>query len=214
MAKFYVQAVLLTLRSLMSMQMVSGKDFPLPMNMTPAQIRLAKVQSMKHGRWYPYCLTLDDGKVLTIGGFDEWGVATTHSPRRTDPNSKSWSIKYDSTTSNTYTVGRLQYFCPPWPSFFWRKRPRLICPPVSLYPQAIFMPTSLVANSRSEQDYKDIEPPDWKMGICRQFFKLKEVYGNMVLLPLNNTASKPGELLILPAEALNMIILQLPLWSF
>ena len=34
---------------------------------------LTKVQSMKHGRWYPYSIVLDDGKVLTIGGLDEWG---------------------------------------------------------------------------------------------------------------------------------------------
>ncbi len=65
---------------------------------------LTKVQSMKHGRWYPYCLTLDDGKVLTIGGFDEWGCNNALAEIY-DPDSKSWSIKYDSTTSNTYCVG-------------------------------------------------------------------------------------------------------------
>ena len=34
---------------------------------------LTKVQSMKHGRSYLYCTVLEEGKVLTIGGFDEWG---------------------------------------------------------------------------------------------------------------------------------------------
>ena len=31
---------------------------------------------MHHGRWYPYCITLDDGKVLTIGGLMNGAVIT------------------------------------------------------------------------------------------------------------------------------------------
>ena len=50
---------------------------------------------MKHGRWYPYCLTLDDGKVLTIGDLMN-GVVTIALAEIYDPDSKSWSIKYDS----------------------------------------------------------------------------------------------------------------------
>ena len=78
----------------------------------PSSDSLAKVQSMKHGRWYPYCITLDDGKVLTIGGFDEWGCNNALAEIY-DPDSKSWSIKYDSTTSNTYCVGGCNTLAPP-----------------------------------------------------------------------------------------------------
>src|SRR5919107_5573530 len=71
---------------------------------TPGSTSLTKVQSMKHGRWYPYCLTLEDGKVLTIGGYDEWGCYN-YLTEIYDPGSKSWSIKYDPASSNTYCVG-------------------------------------------------------------------------------------------------------------
>ena len=33
-----------------------------------------KVSSMAHGRWYPTCITLPDGKVMVMNGFDEYGV--------------------------------------------------------------------------------------------------------------------------------------------
>ena len=111
----------------------------------PSSDSLTQVQSMKHGRWYPYCLTLDDGKVLTIGGYDEWGCYNLLAEIY-DPDSKSWSIKYDPTTSTTYCVG----YCPDRGSI---APPGLPCyggsgqgvVPPDLYPRAIFMPTGLVA---------------------------------------------------------------------
>ena len=33
-----------------------------------------KVSSMAHGRWYPTCITLPDGKVMVVNGLDEYGV--------------------------------------------------------------------------------------------------------------------------------------------
>ena len=35
---------------------------------SPSSNSLTKVQSMKHGRWYPYCIVLEDGKVLNYRG--------------------------------------------------------------------------------------------------------------------------------------------------
>ncbi|MDQ3975904.1 MAG: hypothetical protein M3264_05190, partial [Thermoproteota archaeon] len=70
----------------------------------PGSDSLVKVQSMLHGRWYPYCITLDSGKVVTIGGFDEWGCFNRLCEIY-DPDSKSWSVKYDPNSSLTYAVG-------------------------------------------------------------------------------------------------------------
>ena len=71
MAKFYVQAG--TLRYDTVDPDGRWKGIASAYEYDPSSDSLTKVQSMKHGRWYPYCLTLDDGKVLTIGGYDEWG---------------------------------------------------------------------------------------------------------------------------------------------
>ena len=74
--------------------MGSGKDLKLHMNTILARTHYKTVQDMQHGRWYPYCIVLEDGKVLTIGGWDEWGCKNALAEIY-DPDSKSWSIKYD-----------------------------------------------------------------------------------------------------------------------
>src|SRR5919197_1540415 len=107
----------------------------------PGSDSLAKVQSMKHGRWYPYCITLDEGKVLTIGGFDEWGCNNALCEIY-NPVSKSWSVKYDSTTSNTYCVGSCNTSAPHGLPCYGGSG-QGTKPPVSLYPRALFMPTGL-----------------------------------------------------------------------
>ena len=87
---------------------------------------LTKVQSMHHGRWYPYCIVLDDGKVLTIGGWDEWGCKNNLAEIY-DPDSKSWSIKYDPTTSNTYQVGVCDGSMAPLVSPLMAEAPKVPC---------------------------------------------------------------------------------------
>ena len=62
---------------------------------------------MAHGRWYPTCVTLPDGKVLVVNGFDEYGVFNQLTEIY-DPSSKSWSMSFDPNSSLTYCVGASQ----------------------------------------------------------------------------------------------------------
>jgi hypothetical protein len=159
----------------------------------PGSNSLSKVQSMKHGRWYPYCIVLEDGKVLTIGGFDEWG-SNNRLAEIYNPNTKSWSIKYDSTTSNTYCVGNDNPSAPPGlPCYGGSGKGTM--PPVSLYPRAIFMPTGLVAIAGQSKTTRTWNPQTGKWTFAGNL-SVARSYGNMVLLPLNNSTSEKGKILV------------------
>jgi hypothetical protein len=137
---------------------------------------------------------LDDGKVLTIGGFDECGC-TNGLAEIYDPDSKSWSIKYDSTTSNTYTVGGCNPLAPAGlPSYGGSGQGTM--PPVSLYPRAIFMPTGLVAVAGQSKTTRTWNPQTGKWTFAGNL-SVARSYGNMVLLPLNGSnSSQTGQILV------------------
>jgi hypothetical protein len=66
---------------------------------------LTRVPSIRHGRWYPACVTLPDGKVMVTAGYDEYGdhnrIVEIY-----DSSSKSWTIRQASRgSSSTYIVG-------------------------------------------------------------------------------------------------------------
>ncbi|MGH9990330.1 MAG: galactose oxidase-like domain-containing protein, partial [Nitrososphaera sp.] len=159
----------------------------------PSSNSLTKVQSMKHGRWYPYCIVLEDGKVLTIGGYDEWG-SNNRLAEIYNPSTKSWSIKYDSTTSNTYCVGNENPSAPPGlPCYGGSGKGTM--PPVSLYPRALFMPTGLVAVAGQSKTTRTWNPQTGKWTFAGNL-SVARSYGNMVLLPLNNNTSEKGKILV------------------
>ena len=65
---------------------------------------LVYVSSMAHGRWYPTLVTLPDGKVVIVNGFDEDGISN----RLVEVYviaSKTCAKKFDSNSSLTYCVG-------------------------------------------------------------------------------------------------------------
>jgi hypothetical protein len=156
----------------------------------PGSNSLTKVQSMKHGRWYPYCIVLEDGKVLTIGGFDEWGCSNRLAEVY-DPNSKSWSVKADSASSEfTYCVGSCNTSAPAGLPCYERAMP-----PVSLYPRALFMPTGLVAVAGQSKTTRTWDPQTGKWTFAGNL-SVARSYGNMVMLPLNNDPSEKGQVLV------------------
>ena len=118
----------------------------------PGSNSLQEVQSMKHGRWYPYCIVLEDGKVLTIGGYDEWGC-NNRLAEIYDPDSKSWSISYDPTTSTTpqiYCVGVCEGSLAPPGLPCYGASGQMAVPPISLYPRAVCYAEWLRSYSGSE----------------------------------------------------------------
>jgi surface antigen len=159
----------------------------------PDSDSLVKVQSMRHGRWYPYCITLENGQVVTIGGWDEWGCRNMLCEIY-DPGSKSWSIKYNPSTSTTYTVGSCNPSAP-------AGLPRYggsgqgVMPPVSLYPRALYMPTGLMAVAGQNPTTYTLNPETGRW-VNAGILAVARSYGNMALLPLNNNASETGQLLV------------------
>ena len=112
-----------------------------------------------------------------------------------DPDSKSWSIKYDSTGSITYCVGG----CNPSPS------PGQPCyggpgqgalSNLSLYPRALLMPTGLVAVAGQSKTTKTWNPQTGQLKYAGDMAVAERNYGNMVLLPLNNNPSETGQILL------------------
>jgi hypothetical protein len=161
----------------------------------PSSDSLTKVQSMNHGRWYPYCLTLDDGKVLAMGGWDEWGCKNALAEIY-DPVSKSWSIKYDtlSSPSVTYCVGSCNTSAPAGlPCYGGSGQSAL--GNLSLYPRIVLMPTGLVAVAGQSQTTKTWNPQTGKLTYAGDL-SIARNYGNMVLLPLNNEPAETGQLLV------------------
>src|SRR5918996_5058062 len=68
-------------------------------------------------------------------------------------------------------------------------------PPVSLYPRAIFMPTGLVAIAGQSKTTRTWNPQTGKWTFAGNL-SVARSYGNMVLLPLNNTTSEKGQILV------------------
>ena len=60
---------------------------------------------MAHGRWYPTVVTLPDGKVFVVNGMDEYGKLNLL-VEIYDPDTKTWSKKFDPGTNRTYCVGK------------------------------------------------------------------------------------------------------------
>jgi hypothetical protein len=161
----------------------------------PSSDSLTKVQSMKHGRWYPYCLTLDDGKVLTLGGWDEWGCKNALAEIY-DPDSKSWSIKYDPVNSVTYCVGSCNTSAPPGlPCYGGGGSGQGALSNLSLYPRIVLMPTGIVAIAGQSKTTKTWNPQTGQLTFAGNL-SIERNYGNMVLLPLNNEPAETGQLLV------------------
>jgi hypothetical protein len=148
---------------------------------------------MLHGRWYPYCITLDSGRVVTIGGFDEWGCFNRLCEIY-DPDSKSWSVKYDPNSSLTYAVGACNPSAPAGlPTYGGSGQG--VTPPIALYPRAIYMPSGLVAVAGQSRTTRTLNPETGRWVFAGNL-AVGRSYGNMALLPLNNDASEAGQLLV------------------
>ncbi|MGH9955298.1 MAG: galactose oxidase-like domain-containing protein, partial [Nitrososphaeraceae archaeon] len=111
-----------------------------------------------------------------------------------NPSTKSWSIKYDSTTGNTYCVGNENPSAPPGLPCYGGSNQGTM-PPVSLYPRALFMPTGLVAIAGQSKTTRTWDPQTGKWTFAGNLSSGRS-YGNMVLLPLNNDPSEKGQILV------------------
>jgi Domain of unknown function (DUF1929) len=147
---------------------------------------------MAHGRWYPTCVTLPDGKVFVVQGWDEYGC-DNKLPEFYDPDTKSWQIKLSPSGSSNYCVGSCATaYYPEAGSLCYG--PGAIPLPLSLYPRMHLMPSGLIASVGYANQDRVYDPNTGKWlwsgpNIVRH-------YGASVLLPLENTDTEKGKILI------------------
>ncbi len=161
----------------------------------PFSEQLTVVSSMAHGRWYPTCVTLPNGKVLVMDGFDEFGVHNQLSEIY-DPNANSWTIVYNPKTSVTYCVGNgVESLCPGAGSPCYGGLNNGCNPKMSLYPRAQVMPDGRVlvcGMSTTLRLYSSSTGVWTSLGNS----SISRDYGASVLLPLNNTTSERGKVML------------------
>lgn len=154
-----------------------------------------KVTSMRHGRWYPTCVTLPDGRVFTVSGYDEYGDYNKL-VEIYNPSTKSWSIKYDSGTSTTYCVGSSSKgICSGAGSPCYGSANTGVAPETNPYPRAHLMPSGLVVVCGMQKNIRTWNPSNgqWKSVGSSNMFRH---YGTSILLPLQNTTSERGRILL------------------
>ena len=154
---------------------------------------LNKGSSMAHGRWYPTLITLPDGKVFTFAGYDEFGIMNLL-VEVYDPNSKSWTIRPEPGGTATYTVGSgVTSNCAGavTPTYTG------VGPTTSFYPRGHLMPSGLVVLNGFRIETRSWRPSDgdWVIAGLGNTSGVRH-YGTSFLLPLQNTTSEKGKILV------------------
>jgi hypothetical protein len=153
---------------------------------------LNKVTSMKHGRWYPTCVTMADGNVMVTGGYDEYGDHN-RLVEIYNSSSKTWSVISASSGGSTYRVGNSSAgTCSGAgsPSYSGAS------PNLFLYPRMHLMPSGNIVVAGMLDDIRlwNRSTGSWStLGLSSPSYRH---YGTSVLLPLNNTTSEKGSILI------------------
>lgn len=157
-----------------------------------------KLTSMRHGRWYPTQVVLPDGKVLILGGLDEFGTRNAL-VEIYDPTSKSFSILYDPRSSRQYTPG-FDSELPGAGAQTYGGVNQGTAPFVSLYPRMHLMPSGLVSVVGFDNPIYLIDPTtgEWISGGSSVYSW--RGYGTSFLLPLHNIASERGKVLLVSGE--------------
>jgi hypothetical protein len=147
---------------------------------------------MAAGRWYPTCVTLPDGKVFVVQGWDEYGC-NNRLVEFYDPGSKSWQIRLDPAGNGTYCVGNCATDYYPGQAGSPCYGPGT-APYLSLYPRFHLMPSGLLASVGAEQDDRVYDPNTFKWVWSGK--TIKRHYGTSVLLPLQNVDTEKGKILV------------------
>ena len=153
---------------------------------------LTKVDSMRHGRWYPTCVTMPDGNVMVTAGYDEYGDHN-RLVEIYNSSSRSWTIQEAPSGGISYTVGSTaistcdgagnQTYSGASPNLF-------------LYPRMHLMPTGNIVVAGMLDDIRlwNRSTGSWSvLGTSSPYYRH---YGTSALLPLNNTTSEKGKVLL------------------
>ncbi|MFL6473906.1 MAG: galactose oxidase-like domain-containing protein [Nitrososphaera sp.] len=146
---------------------------------------------MAHGRWYPTQITLPDGKVVVVQGLDEYGT-NSRLVEFYDPQTRQWQIKLDPSGTVTYCVGTgAEAYYPEAGKTCYGPG---AAPFLSLYPRMHLMPSGLIASVGAGVDDRVYDPSTGKW-VFRGTTIVRH-YGTSVLLPLENTDTEKGKILV------------------
>jgi hypothetical protein len=148
---------------------------------------------MAHGRWYPTCVTLPDGKVFVVQGLDQFGCENML-VEFYDPGPKSWQIKLDPASLLEYTVGECAigvYQDAGSPIY-----PAGVAPKLSLYPRMHLMPSGLIASVGPGPTDRVYDPNTFKWVWSGTAKSGKRNWGTSVLCPLQNVDTEKGKILV------------------
>jgi hypothetical protein len=153
---------------------------------------------MQHGRWYPTCVELPDGKVVVVQGWDEYGM-NNRLVEFYDPEDASWTIRLSPQGNDSWCAGQTQeaYDFSPWglrPAGSQCYGPGT-APYLTLYPRMHLLPSGLIA-SVGMGDVDRMYNPNTYAWVSANPAELKRHYGTSVLCPLENTESEKGKILL------------------
>jgi hypothetical protein len=156
---------------------------------------LVKTATMPHGRWYPTCVTLADNRVFISSGADEYG-GENRLVEVYNPSSRSVSIVYDPASDYTYTPGVGEFNCEGAGSVTYGGSGRGVAPVQAwLYPRGHLMPNGWVGVSGQDIFARTWDPSNGQWRFAATTSMVRD-YGGSVLLPLENTTSERGKILI------------------
>ena len=167
---------------------------------------------MKTGRWYPTQVTLPDGRVIVVSGKDDFG-SYNYLAEVYDPITKSWSISFDPFSSNTYCVG-YDSTCPGAGTPCFGGPNQGTAPWLSLYPRMFLMPSGLVYTSSQREELFLFDPSTgrWTLVGLSAFGQYRD-YGTSILLPLQNSSSERGKVMVVGGSVSDIDLLQMLLRS-
>jgi hypothetical protein len=156
-----------------------------------------KINSMAHASWYPSMGTLPNGQVYVMTGLDEFG-ATNELLEVFDPATKTFTITYDPSSSLTYCVGGIPSgqggICYGGPNSG-------VHPGLGLYARTIIMPSGLVFVSGQTRILRIWNPSTHIWSTAGTMVSpVDRIMGTSVLLPLQNTASERGKILVVGGQ--------------
>ena len=161
---------------------------------------LRRVESMKHGRWYPTQVPLPDGRVLVVGGWDEYGTYNRLA-EMFDPSTETWSIVSDPNSTVIYCAGAGEDPAI-MPGAGQTCYPPGAAPNVQLYPRMHLLPSGLVATCGQSKTLRMFNPATGAWNFAgNMLFGASRGYGSSVLLPLQNLPSEKGSILIFGGTA-------------
>jgi Domain of unknown function (DUF1929) len=163
---------------------------------------ITKTCSMEIGRYSPTCLALSNGGVLVLGGIEEYG-SRNRLVEVYDITSNTWEKRFDPTTSFTYCVGDDLLEVPyssssssltVCSSCYGGSR-KGVAPTINGNVRMHLLPNGKVVVCGDNRSIRIWDPATGIWSLLAQTQTCR-YYGTSILLPLENTASESGKILL------------------